>query len=169
MFHHTTFTSLTVTVTKHSITQGSLHITWEFRNVSVTESKTSQNLKKVKKTKNVRNSNQLLITSLKFFVHFALWCMVTKILTKLHKNWICLFSSFDNHSRWSLWMWLTLCGVRLGRDCRGPRPGILDVVHALRPVRSEVVLIEPNFTDATPMRCAVHGWCSPWVWATSQF
>jgi hypothetical protein len=35
---------------------------------------------------------------------------------------------------------LTLCWVRLGQDCRGRRPGILDAVHVLRPARSEVVV-----------------------------
>ncbi len=35
---------------------------------------------------------------------------------------------------------LTLCRVRLGQDCRGRRPGILDAIHVLRPARSEVVV-----------------------------
>jgi hypothetical protein len=30
--------------------------------------------------------------------------------------------------------------VRSGKDCRGQRPGILDVVHVLRPPRSKVLV-----------------------------
>jgi hypothetical protein len=33
-----------------------------------------------------------------------------------------------------------LCWVRLGKYCRGRRPGILDAIHALRRARSKVVV-----------------------------
>ena len=80
---------------------------------------------------------------------------------------------------------LTLCWVRLGQDCRGRRPGILDAVHVLRPARSEVVVklgarraasltqraTAWSMRDAVHyvrmrfMRVVIHEWCSPYVWA----
>ncbi len=67
-----------------------------------------------------------------------------------------------------LWVWLTLCRVRLGKYCRGWRPGIIDAVHALRPLRSEVVVkLAPSLTTTLwtlhlcvvqSMHDAVQGW-----------
>ena len=67
---------------------------------------------------------------------------------------------------------LTLCRVRLGQDCRGRRPGILDAVHALRSgvALLRLTLLRGFDTHALCGTCvmrsmgaAVHGCCGPGV------